>query len=1118
MAKKNLEGTGSSNEKEVFLKQTEEFFGNGEMLQDIFKGDMKGLNEIMQMMKTNKLAATAALLEKAALHYAGNEEKLTAIKPFAIQAQNILQKEVDRLKKTVATKTTKKEDPTVVAKTSVETPVVVVTEEETPAVVPPEKIEEVVAEVVEEKEEEKTTTVEEQAELLRKIRIFEIAKQEGKDPSAYRKLTTTEVEALHNKFFNKEETQKKQRDVTVARKFLNGKVSRNELDALTKNPDELIAKAQELAEQTLGLKNISEVREYISNRSDLAREVDKRLTPEKIKEVQNILERKDLPIKTHEKPDLDSRIALLFVQLVGEAKSETVDQTLPKGSTYDGPGIVLDVSGINDILEIKKDRWVSDHHFPNKWVKTSTAEIVLETLRRSGKAEKIEPWMENLVSFVNDVDNMAYPRGGKDWYKNTYSRTLLGLRDILSTESLIEFFKRGKDPYAALTEEELAQECVDKQGNSKTLAQLVEATNRLTQKSIKFVEHYERRAYLLGQKTFSAEFGKVLMYEPVSGSRNWEIPHGSHAAYNMGYDTYVRFDPVEKFYFISRPGVELKELLNRINKKDPLAKITRGSMIHSQKPKDSSGREAGLTENQIINYLGLDIRQSANIAASVEYLTRRAVTTEQRSMRTGKERIEHIREFLAQQVAQARQNIDGFTNAITETEAKRAAATKPSDIRDYEVKIKKLQNKLTALQTELKLWEDKLKTANSISGTRKQDLEVLINATELGRVDTETKETGAETLIEEAVALTPEQIKAKLEEVTQEFDTVEAKLKEPGGSVAEIRTLLLAHYNLSRLGYYLQEGAVGEQPKELTWAEFKPIFIEQEKARAGTLTKQLAAVPEETPAATFEVAPVAPRPAKVHEITLAEFADEGKQVTVEKINVTEGQYVTAGTVIAELEIDKLALEIRATADGYVSFGSLAGSLSEGTKLKGGAVFATISTEKPAASPETEVTRHQPEELFVVEPVIENETQESGSVTEISTLEMGSFVKTALLKELAETLGNDNIQELTLGTIDYFSGNAPLSLIIKGESGLTVIEGTVSAIGTGKDAFEVKITGMETATSNKLVGSLVKLTKNILGPAKNETELATIMSKDLTQSLNQLFKQSYPRVEKVKLTR
>ncbi len=1004
---KILEEQKFKKDADALLKLIKKESSNFENQKALFDGDAEGLNEFIAAQKADPLEAAGIWLAKSGELKKGNKKEFDKIKGQLELYAKMMSNEVDTLS----------------GKKEIKTPEPEPKKEEKKEVAPETEESKLVAEMIalgakkedaektieqgigaalnwiHEKEglfeEEKTTQKkkkgpapvqsnqkEESEKLLRKIRLIKL-EQAGYKPEDLTGKSDVELVALAAEIKTSVEKQLKT-DSFIALQFLKTRISKRKIELL-KDPVAIIRKAEEISKMSM-----IEIKQYQIDRSPTARELDRILTPMKLEVIRRMIESKKTRIITHKKPDLDSKAAMYILQVLGGAGERTIEE-VEKGTKFDDKenldAILLDVGGSEDIATILKGYWETDHHFEDAWIKTSTAETMLETLNRSGNLEKIEPWMREFVTFVTDVDNMSYPRGDKESFKTVYPRSILGLRDMLSVETIADFFKAGKSPYEPLTEADLTLEVTDARGKKQQLGQLVKIMEFRTRQSIRAIEKYEDRNIALGQKTFSNEFGKVLFYEPMEGD-DWNIPLGSHAVYNMGYDLYVRFDPKEKFYFVSYAGEDLTRLKTRMSTKDPNIKIVRESMLISQGDKEDPKATIALQEHELVNYIGINMQKNpSGVETAVEYETNRILRAQASRKTVFANQLEGVKEMFVSNILRTAENIrsiEGWMKEKTEKPTKDSAS-----------KMKMLESQVVLLQHEKNLWEKKLLQAEAIKKTSYAAFWNLRDKSKLGK-----KEAGApkenEAAVTERIQSTPEEIAAQLEEVQREYDAVTAKLEtDPGREVTMEETidLVVQRYNLWKLGYFLQEGGQGEPPEALTWAEIQPI-LDQEDAEAG------AAVP-----ATIEekIEAVTPVVEEVPETPVVEAVDTPEENLNTKEETETPELIATEEVLKEIA-DKIKNRVELSAPEAKIY-------SENNKV----VNDLIVTGK--------TIKENPNDLF---PGDEEEEESTIEKTIITQEEYESFIKETL-QEMVQDLTRNNIKykNFVLGPIVKEAGMADM---------------------------------------------------------------------------------------------
>lgn len=156
-----------------------------------------------------------------------------------------------------------------------------------------------------------------------------------------------------------------------------------------------------------------------------------------------------------ERSDLDGRCA---VQLLGLAGFNIKDlRHVAKGGSF--PGALNVDTGNRDGIVVEtveqEEATVTafaDHHGKKSKRDTSATKIVYEALVGLGMLNEEEA-LNQLVNFVTQADNLLYESGGQEvsW------RTMVGLQKEVEFKNLLKFFRAGKNPNKALSEEELRE-------------------------------------------------------------------------------------------------------------------------------------------------------------------------------------------------------------------------------------------------------------------------------------------------------------------------------------------------------------------------------------------------------------------------------------------------------------------------------------------------------------------------------------------------------------------------------------------------------------------------------------------------------------------------------------
>jgi hypothetical protein len=1141
---KILEEQKFKKEADALLKQIKKESSNFENQKALFDGDPEGLNEFLAAQKNDPLEAAGIWLAKSGELKKGNKKEFDKIKGQLELYAKMMTNEVDTLsgKKEIKTPEPepKKEEKEEVAAETEESKLVA---EMIALGAKKEEAEKTIEQGIgaalnwiHEKEglfeEEKTpqkgkkeaaaakpNPKEESAKLLRQIRLLDLQRA-GYKPEDLAGKSDADLSALILETQSVEKQLKA--DAFIALQFLKTRMTRAKIKALGNDNVAIIRAAEERSKMTM-----AEIKQYQIDRSPTARELDRILTPMKLEVVRRMIENKKTRIITHKKPDLDSKAAMYILQVLGGAGERTIEE-VEKGTKFDDKenldAILLDVGGSEDIATILKGYWETDHHFEDAWIKTSTAETMLETLSRSGNIEKIEPWMREFVTFVTDVDNMSYPRGDKESFKTVYPRSILGLRDMLSIETIADFFKAGKSPYEPLTEADFALEVTDARGKKQPLGQLVKIMEFRTRQSIRAIEKYEDRNIALGQKTFSNEFGKVLFYEPMDGD-DWNIPLGSHAVYNMGYDLYVRFDPKEKFYFVSYAGEDLTRLKTRMSVKDPNIKIVRESMLISQGDKEDPKATIALQEHELVNYIGINMpKNPSGVETAVEYETNRILRAQASRKTVFANQLEGVKEMFVSNILRTAENIRSIEGWISEK------TEKPT--KDSESKMNMLGSQIVLLQHEKNLWEKKLLQAEAIKKTSYAEFWNLRDKSKLGK-----KEAGApkenEAAVTERIQSTPEEIAAQLEEVQREYDAVTAKLEtDPGREVTMEETidLVVQRYNLWKLGYFLQEGGQGEPPEALTWAEIKPI-LDQEDAEAGAAAP--AKVEEKIEAVIPVVEEVAATPVLETTTTV-----EKEPVMMRQTFFNDGSYVEKGQPIYEIETDKATQEVLAENSGYIFYNVVGNEeiqpgqeavtitpktavieIAEKLKATKGlndaekAIYKMFAYEiNKLVTLGTPTKKEDPNKLFPGDHENDEESENKIERTLITTEEMQNFIGDTIAQMLADKTSNSvKYGSLILSPLSKKDDRLNFSYLKStGEKTSIKIEGQIRLPDSSEPYFFALITPsgvVDASEGNTLMKGLRNLNLRFLQSSDREA-IATGERNRLESALNKALKEKF----------
>ncbi len=284
--------------------------------------------------------------------------------------------------------------------------------------------------------------------------------------------------------------------------------------------------------------------------------------------------------------DLDAKMATYLLGLADLSINRV--EFIPKGESKKG-AINLDTGNKNGV-DIKKDgTLIFDHHGEAYMIATSATEQVYRTLVREGLLERQE-WIEKMVSFINEVDNLSYAVDRKGLV-DAWATTLYGLYDSMHFSDLKEFFEKGNDPKSELPKEWMRRRAL---GRQKTLQRLSNVRKKIVDyidtNGIKRARENMRR---LGSAFGTPELGSVLLNTvkvKISDGGQFiesEMPveNGSVsavAARAIGRDSYVVWYEEQRSFFVSSTrDLGKSGFYQMIKEAYPHAKLIRGHMIIS---------------------------------------------------------------------------------------------------------------------------------------------------------------------------------------------------------------------------------------------------------------------------------------------------------------------------------------------------------------------------------------------------------------------------------------------------------------------------------------------------------------------------------------------------------
>lgn len=269
------------------------------------------------------------------------------------------------------------------------------------------------------------------------------------------------------------------------------------------------------------------------------------------------------------KPDLDGLVAIEIFNLAGINYNQI--DFVPKGKRGAVGGVHVDTGGRPETTMEDDGSVFFDHHGPEKGESTSAAQLVYETLIKEGLLAR-EPWLDELVKFVTEVDNLSYNISKKD-FETKWANTLYGCYRQLPIAKIIEFFKAGHDPYKKIPEE-FAADTVTIKGTP--LNTQLEKNQKIVAQSLAGIRGAIRTMKTEGLSIESPLTGKTLI-NIVEGKN--KIPLGATAVKACGYDTYIAWHSETNSFFVSAADTDLKPIFELLKTDFPDIKIIRGTMI-----------------------------------------------------------------------------------------------------------------------------------------------------------------------------------------------------------------------------------------------------------------------------------------------------------------------------------------------------------------------------------------------------------------------------------------------------------------------------------------------------------------------------------------------------------
>ncbi len=296
-----------------------------------------------------------------------------------------------------------------------------------------------------------------------------------------------------------------------------------------------------------------------------------------------------------------------------------IEEPLKKGS------FVLHIDTGRRTLSIEKDGELvmafADHHKETDDTRTSAGDIVLRIMNEA-KAYEVEPWMEKLGKFTNEVDNLSYADSKNfkpPFFQAEWPKSLEALYSYLPYQKVIELIKEGRDPKQPFKDEEFDTVFTEIRVKDKksgkyvekkvSIRELITLRGNHAADSMKYLDVAAEEMKKQGILTESAVLGKTVFatMDDETNAKGEKIPgnylkEGYLAAKAKGYDTFATYSKGNNSFFINSTTKDLRPIIKEIRKIVPGAKLVRGVMVLPGK--DAKGRDK-LTKEKFLEICGL---------------------------------------------------------------------------------------------------------------------------------------------------------------------------------------------------------------------------------------------------------------------------------------------------------------------------------------------------------------------------------------------------------------------------------------------------------------------------------------------------------------------------------
>ncbi len=250
--------------------------------------------------------------------------------------------------------------------------------------------------------------------------------------------------------------------------------------------------------------------------------------------------------------DLDVKLSLGILRLAGIHMNEKEDvEYVAAGESRKGK-INIDTGGKHGlVIEDDGETAYFDHHGKESKDEDSAVKFVYKTAVELGLLER-QPELDRMVEFVNNSDNMTYPR--EAYGRNSYN-TIVGLGRQLNFDSLYQLFKNHENPTEAIPEAELKKIYVSyeikRAGRiihpARTLYEASEQRHQQLEKDWERIAEMEQQGLIID----SPDYGKVIV--DIDGT----ITTGADTAKAYGAGVFIKWMPKNNSFFVSTFGKKL---------------------------------------------------------------------------------------------------------------------------------------------------------------------------------------------------------------------------------------------------------------------------------------------------------------------------------------------------------------------------------------------------------------------------------------------------------------------------------------------------------------------------------------------------------------------------------